>query len=140
MLCARRCPQLMKNERIILDNYLHGYQKFIVFYLLIITLFGCLNFLLKPNDLTDFLVGLLLLIISYVLLVAMIGKKGLLISNGNFFRGITFSGKFLLKERIDIEKYAEFTHKRKQKTDLPWIFEYSGLGIFSNHHECSVYL
>ena len=130
----------MTNHRIILDNYLYGYQKFLVFYLLIMSFFGCLNFLLTPTDLTDLIFGLILLPITYILFVAMIGKKGLYISDDKFYRGIAIADKFLLKEKIDIIKYSEFTHNRKEKTDLPWFFEYSGFGMFSNHHECSVYL
>jgi hypothetical protein len=80
------------------------------------------------------------LIIAYVLFVAMIGKKGLYVTDNNFYRGIAIADKFLLKEKIDIAKFSEFTHKKKEKTDLPWLIEYSFFGFFSNHNECSVYL
>jgi len=70
----------------------------------------------------------------------MIGKKGLYISNNKLYRGIAITDKFFLKEKIDIEEFSEFIHKKKEKSDLPWLFEYSGMGMFSNHHGCSVYL
>jgi hypothetical protein len=130
----------LKKHKIILDDYLHGYRKFIVFYLLIMSFFGSLNLLLNPTSLTDLLFGIILMIITYVLFVAMIGKKGLYISDNNFYRGIAIADKFLLKEKIEIAKFSEFTHKKKEKSDLPWFLEYSSFGYFSNHHECSVYL
>ena len=128
------------SEQIILDYYLHGYQKFSAFFLLFISFFGCLNFLFSPTDFIELFFGFLLLPSSYILFVAVIGKKGLYISDDTFYRGIAIGDKFLLKEKVNITKYSEFTHKRKVKTDLPLLFEYSGLGMFSNHHECSVYL
>ena len=131
----------MKNsEQIILDDYLHGYQKFSVWFLSFISFFGCLNFLFSPTDLIELSFGFLLLPASYILLVAMVGKKGLYISDDRFYRGIAIGGKFFLKEKVNITNYAEFTHKRKERTDLPMFFEYSGLGMFSNHHECSNFL
>lgn len=133
-------PQLMEKHQIILDNYLHGYQKFGVFYLLIVSFFGSINFLSNPEKLMDLLLGLILLIATYILFVVLVGKKGLYISNDRFYRGIVIADKFLLKEKIDIDTFSKFTHKRKEKTDLPWLFEYSGMAMFSNYHECSVYL
>jgi len=130
----------LKENKIILDNYLHGYQKFTVSFLLIISFFGSLNFLSNPTSFTDFAFGLLILVISYILFVAMFGKKGLYISDNNLYRGIAIADKFLYKEKIDIGKFQEFTYTKKEKTNLPWILEYSAFGLFSNHHECSVYL
>ncbi|MGM5471425.1 hypothetical protein ACS386_14190 [Flavobacteriaceae bacterium LMO-SS05] len=130
----------MEKHKIILDDYLHGYRKFVVFYLFITSFFGGLNFLLHPTSWTDLLLGPILLIIAYVLFVAMIGKKGLYIIDNNFYRGIAIADKFLLKEKIDIAKFTEFTPKKKEKSDWPWFLEYSSFGYFSNHHECSVYL
>lgn len=70
----------------------------------------------------------------------MIGKKGLYFSDNKFYRGIAVADKFLLKERVVIENYSGFTFSKKEITDLPWLFEYSGMAMFSNYHECSVYL
>lgn len=70
----------------------------------------------------------------------MFGKKGLYISENNLYRGIAIADKFLYKEKIDIGKFPVFTYTKKEKTNLPWILEYSAFGLFSNHHECSVYL
>ncbi len=70
----------------------------------------------------------------------MVGKKGLYISDNKFYRGIAIADMFLYKEKIDIANFPEFTHKKKEKTDLPWFLEYSALGMFSNHQECSIYL
>lgn len=70
----------------------------------------------------------------------MFGKKGLYISDNKLYRGIAIADKFLYKEKIDIEKFPEFTYTKKEKTNLPWLLENSAFGVFSNHHECSVYL
>jgi hypothetical protein len=130
----------VKKEQIILDSYLHGYQKFNVFYILIICSFGSINFLLNPTSYLDLLIGLILLIFTYILIVAFLGKKALYINGNKFYRGIAIYDKILLKERIDISKYSEFNYVKKGKTDLPRIFKYSSLATFSNYHECSVYL
>ena len=130
----------LEKHKIILDNYLQGFQKFLVLYLLIMSVFGCLNFLSNPTNYADLIFGLTLLIISYVLFVALIDKKGLYISDNKFYRGIAIADTFLYKERIDLTNFLEFARKKKEKTDLPWFLEYSALGMFSNHHECSIYL
>lgn len=132
--------KVLEKHKIILDNYLHGYRKFIVLYLVIVSFFGSINFLSNPTSVTDLLFGLIFLATTYILFVAMIGKKGLYISDNKFYRGIAIADKFLLKEKVDIVNFSEFTHKKKEKTDLPWFLEYTSLGFFSKHHKCSVYL
>lgn len=127
-------------KKLILGNYLHRYQKFVVFYLLIITFLGALNFLLHKTELSETLFGVLLLILSYYLVVVMIGKKGLLVKNDTLYLGISVSNKFLIKQKIDSSPFNGFNFERKKKTNLPSLLEYSGVAIFSNYHECIVYL
>jgi hypothetical protein len=127
-------------KKLILGNYLHRYQKFIVFYLFIITFLGALNFLLHMAGLSEALFGVLLLILSYYLVVVMIGKKGLLVKNDTLYLGISLSNKFLIKQKIDSSRFNGFNFERKKKTNLPRLLEYSGVAIFSNYHECIVYL
>ena len=112
----------------------------LVFYLLIMSFFGSLNYFIHPTSFNDLLFGLMLLVITNILFVAIIGKKGLFISDNKLYRGIAITDKFLYKEKIDLVKFPEFTHKKKEITDLPWYLEYSVFGLFSNYHECSVYL
>ena len=111
-----------------------------MFYFVIVSFFGSINFLSNPTSVADLLFGLIFLATTYILFVAMIGKKGLYISDNKLYRGIAIADKFLLKEKVDIINFSEFTHKKKEKTDLPRFLEYTSLGFFSNHHECSVYL
>lgn len=101
---------------------------------------GAVNFLSNPTSLLNFTFGFVLLILAYLLFVALMGKKALFISGDKFYRGIAIAGRVLLKERVDVSKYAEFYVVKKRKSDLPWFSEYSGQGIFANYHECSVHL
>jgi hypothetical protein len=130
----------LKNTQLIVGNYLHRYQKFVVFCLLIIAIFGVLNFLFKYASLFESFFGVLFLIISYFLFVILIGKKGLYIVDDTLYLGISVGNSLLIKEKIDSNKFDGFNYERKKKTNLPCILEYSGAAIFSNYHECFVYL
>ncbi|MDV7188597.1 hypothetical protein R3X25_15020 [Lutibacter sp. TH_r2] len=130
----------MKKHHILLDNYLHGYQKMIAFYLWIFSLFGCLNYLKHPTDYYEVIFGLILLFFFYALSIVLFGKVGLYISDKNLYRGIAVANRFLFKEKVDTSDYSEFTYKKKDKTDLPWFLDNSMIGLFSNHYECSIFL
>ncbi len=112
----------------------------IAFYLWISSLLGCLNYLKYPTDYYDLIFGFIFLFAVYALSVVLFGKIGLFISDNELYRGIAVANKFLFKEKIDITNYSEFTYKSKDKTDLPWFLEYSTIGLFSNHYECSIFL
>ena len=107
---------------------------------MIATFFGCVNYLSSPADPIELLIGVAFSLATFLLLVVFFGKKCLYVSGDNFYRGIAIFDRLLLKEKIDIHKFSEFGYKKKRRTDLSGILEYSSLGLFSNYHECSVLL
>ncbi len=130
----------MNNHQIVLDNYLHGYVKFIIFYFLLSSILGSINYLKDSNDLLDISIGLSFLLLTIILLVIIIGKKGLSVSDNRLNRGISIANIFIILEKINLDEYTEFTYEKKEKTKLPWLLKFSILELFSNYNECSVYL
>ncbi|MEM9686658.1 MAG: hypothetical protein AAF934_07025 [Bacteroidota bacterium] len=130
----------MEQQKIILDSYLHGYQKFIVFYFLMIVIFGYLNVVSQAESISSYLLATLILGIIFFFVVFLVVKNGLCFVKGKLYRGITISNIVVIKESIDLTLYSTFRIKRRKKSNLPWFLEFSGFGLFANYHECSVYL
>ena len=108
--------------------------------MLIVTIFGCINYLFRPSNSFELFLGFLLLPLSFLLTIALIGKKGLYVLDNRLFLGISVVDNFIIKKEVEIENFSEFINKKKVKTDLPRLLEFSALGLFSNHDECFIYL
>lgn len=91
----------MAQKQLVIESYLHRYQKFVALYLLIITSLGALNFLFYKDKIFEIIFGVLLLILSCYLLVSIIGKKGLLIKKDILYKGIVVNNTFLIKLRFN---------------------------------------
>lgn len=130
----------MAQKQLVVESYLHRYQKFVALYLLIITSLGALNFLFYKDKIFEIIFGVLLLMLSCYLLVSIIGKKGLLIKKDILYKGIVVNNTFLIKQKIDTTPFNGFNFERKKKNNSPGLLEYSGMTFFSNYHECIIYL
>jgi hypothetical protein len=127
-------------QKLILGNYTHGDQKALLVIIALFTLGGAIKLIMMASLLFKFLLTITLIFVLFYLLTFIFGKKGLLFIEGQFYYGIAINSRFLIKRRIKLNSYSNFSRKSKIKSQGHWFLDLNGLGIFYNHHECLVLL
>ena len=130
-----------KMHQLILDSYIpKGYLKIIAIYFCLGFILATINIFSKLKDPYQLLLGLLLALISTFLLIGAFGRKAILVSDEKIYVCLMLGSWKIFKKGFKKSSYSEFKIIEKKKTELPLLFKYSFLDIFSQKNAFIVYL
>ena len=128
-------------HKLLLDNYIPGgFLKVVAIYLCLGFTLGFFSRLGQLYDPYQLLICLLFLVGVILLLIVIFGKKALLISDDNLYVCLIVFSKVVFKKEFKKSNFTEYKVIEKEKTDLPFLFKYSILDLFSSNNALVVYL